>query len=219
MTAPVLWPHCCEHQHWAGQVLGTSGGTPGSWGRVVSDCSHQHKWHAGWSGEQHRAQSPQITSTGLTLLLEDLSASRFLHLEAPWGAGVPLRMFIRKIKNFLNWADTKDWGAWCTCDKIQQLGKGAEDHSGADMLYLGVKCGSSTSLCSSRTYHRLRCGLGAKPCADTSSGQVWDVSAFVTRKQTLPRTHEFISVPWVIVQWGGGKNTDIYKINLQKSFK
>lgn len=141
---------------------------PGSWWCVVSDCSQQYKQHVGEG--RNTDLSPHRSHVRVWLVLEELSASQFLHLEALWEAGVPLRTFKRKIRNFLNGADTKDRGTWCTCDKIQQLDKGVEDHSGAEMVYLGMKCGSSTSQCNSRTYHRLTCGLVAKPCADTSSG-------------------------------------------------
>lgn len=89
----------------------------------LDKCSAQME-APGSSSQQHRPQSSQITCLGLTLVLEELCASQFLHLEAPWEAGVPLRMFKRKFRNFLNWADTKDQGTWCTCDKIQQLDKG-----------------------------------------------------------------------------------------------
>lgn len=49
-----------------------------------------------------------------------LPVSSFRTTLRSWGA---LEMFKRKFGNFLNWADTKDQGTWCTCDKIQ-LDKG-----------------------------------------------------------------------------------------------
>lgn len=111
---------------------------PGSWWCMVSGCSQQHKQHASWREEQHRPRCSQITCTGLTLVLEELSNSQFLHLEAHCEAGVPLKMFKRKIRNFLNGADTKYRGTPCICDKIELRAKPCADTCSGQVWFVNV---------------------------------------------------------------------------------
>ena len=80
---------------------------PGCCTYMGSEPSQQSKQQAGWREEEHKPQSSQLTRKGLTLDLKELSVSQFFHLEGLSEAGVPLRIFQRKIRNFINRVDTE----------------------------------------------------------------------------------------------------------------